>query len=260
MLRKVALTAGFLGVFVAGSSTYAAPSYLGITPRGNPQAVASIIHGTCAACHGADGNSIGSSFPNLAGQNYNYLLKELENFRSGVRSTEPMSAVIKTVPVAKGDRNIRDLATFFSEQKLKRSGAAAKITPAIAKLGYRIFAGGIRSEKVPACAACHGSSAGGMAPMAVPALAGQREPYVLRELKHFADGKRHNSPHHVMATIAKRLTKVQMMAVADYVSMMRPSLMLASGPKSYRAYVKTMRKLAVPGIPKDDLVAASAAK
>jgi len=35
----------------------------------------------CAACHAADGNSIGPANPKLAGQGYDYLHKQLTNFK-----------------------------------------------------------------------------------------------------------------------------------------------------------------------------------
>ncbi len=263
MMRKALLTLGCLAAVAIGPRALAAAPYLGVVPQGNPQAASSIVHGTCAACHGADGNSVSPAIPNLAGQNYNYLLKQLEDFRSGARNVLPMSILIKTVPQAQGDQNIRNLASYFSEQKLKRgksaSGAAATITNITAEQGYKIFEQGIRAEKVPACAACHGASGVGMAPMAVPALDGQRAAYVLQQLKQFADGQRHNSPHHVMAVIAARLKKAQMTAVADYVSLMEPALMLGTGPKTYAAYIKNSATLPVPGIPAAALRGAKAA-
>ena len=36
----------------------------------------------CVACHGQDGNSFAGSFPNIAGQNQDYLLKQMQEIQS----------------------------------------------------------------------------------------------------------------------------------------------------------------------------------
>ena len=39
----------------------------------------------CGACHGADGNSAAPNFPKLAGQGERYLLKQMNDIKSGNR-------------------------------------------------------------------------------------------------------------------------------------------------------------------------------
>ncbi len=66
----------------------------------------------CAACHGADGNSNSADFPKLAGQHYDYLVKSLQGYKSGVRKNPimaPMSANLS-------QRDIEDLAAYYSAQ------------------------------------------------------------------------------------------------------------------------------------------------
>src|SRR5689334_1219339 len=43
--------------------------------------------GTCAACHGADGNSSDAQYPRLAGQHERYIAKQLKAFKSGDRES-----------------------------------------------------------------------------------------------------------------------------------------------------------------------------
>lgn len=64
----------------------------------------------CAACHGAEGVSTNDLWPNLAGQKFGYLVKQLKAFRDGSR-TDPMMA-----PMAANlsDEDINDLAAYFS--------------------------------------------------------------------------------------------------------------------------------------------------
>ena len=45
---------------------------------------------TCAACHGADGNSMAPTFPKLAGQGERYLIKQIKDIRDGRRVVPAM--------------------------------------------------------------------------------------------------------------------------------------------------------------------------
>ncbi len=64
----------------------------------------------CAVCHGLDGIAKIAEAPNLAGQNDNYLTKQLEAFKSGERQNQMMSIVIE--PLSEDD--IANLVTYFS--------------------------------------------------------------------------------------------------------------------------------------------------
>jgi cytochrome c553 len=64
----------------------------------------------CAACHGAVGISPNTSWPNLAGQQKAYLVKQLKEFRNGKRSDPWMSPMAKPL----SDEDINDLAAFFN--------------------------------------------------------------------------------------------------------------------------------------------------
>lgn len=250
----LALFAAFGALSVAGAAT----DYLGAVPpqvAGTPAEVA-----TCAACHGAKGVAIAPTFPNLAGQNYNYLLKTLEDFRTGKRKNATMTPMIATVPVASDNANLKQLATYFSAQKLdeaKTSGAAAgPITKAQAEAGYKLYFQGNEKTGVPSCVACHAMSGTGDASMAVPRLAGQNAPYLVAQLQQFAAGTRATAPDHVMGTIAKRLTPAEIEDVAAYLEHMRPDLLPGSGPQTYAEFVKANPAGSVPGIPASDIAAA----
>lgn len=73
-----------------------------------------------------------------------------------------------------------------------------------------------------ACASCHGSGAQGNAAQIVPALAGQLQHYLIKQLADFAEGDRASADmHRVMA--AKRLTSLQSIRnVAAYLSELPP--------------------------------------
>ncbi len=68
---------------------------------------------TCAACHGPDGNSAAPDFPRLAGQNFDYLVKSLADYKSGERK----NAIMAPLAGALSQREIEDLAAYFSRQQ-----------------------------------------------------------------------------------------------------------------------------------------------
>ncbi len=66
----------------------------------------------CAACHGPDGNSAAPDFPRLAGQNFDYLVKVLSDYKAGERKNAIMVPQSANLSV----RDIEDLAAYYSRQ------------------------------------------------------------------------------------------------------------------------------------------------
>src|SRR5882724_1782137 len=66
----------------------------------------------CAACHGADGNSVVSTFPILAGQTARYLYLQLRDFREGARKDPVMSTQLDGL----SKQDFFDLAAYFAAQ------------------------------------------------------------------------------------------------------------------------------------------------
>lgn len=68
----------------------------------------------CAGCHGPAGVSANPLWPNLAGQKDKYLVKQMQDFKSGARNNNPMMT-----PMAKplSDADIENLAAYFSSLK-----------------------------------------------------------------------------------------------------------------------------------------------
>lgn len=68
----------------------------------------------CAGCHGEDGNSAtGSGFPRLAGQYQSYLIKTLQDYKSGKRNNALMSGIAAGL----GQRDMEDIASYYASQK-----------------------------------------------------------------------------------------------------------------------------------------------
>jgi len=101
---------------------------------------------TCAACHGADGNSVNPAWPRLAGQHAKYIEKQLREFKSGKRKDATMTAM--AMPLS--DEDIVNLAAYFSSQK---PNGNAKYDEALLQKGQDIYRGGITETGTAACAA-----------------------------------------------------------------------------------------------------------
>jgi len=68
----------------------------------------------CAACHGPAGNKpTAPENPILAGQHYDYLVKALQDYKSGKRN----NAIMKGFAASLSTREIEDLAAWFASQK-----------------------------------------------------------------------------------------------------------------------------------------------
>lgn len=67
----------------------------------------------CQACHGPKGISVSPEFPNLAGQNEDYIVASLHHYKDGKRKNPIMVGQAANLT----ERDIRDLAAYFSEQK-----------------------------------------------------------------------------------------------------------------------------------------------
>ncbi len=67
----------------------------------------------CAGCHGADGIAAVPTYPNLAGQNKEYLILTLKGFRDGTRKNATMNPMAKPL----SDADIENLAAYYSSLK-----------------------------------------------------------------------------------------------------------------------------------------------
>lgn len=68
----------------------------------------------CAACHGIKGISSNPMWPNLAGQQAGYLIKQIKAFRDGARVEPTMAPFVQVLT----DQDIDDLAAHYSQLKV----------------------------------------------------------------------------------------------------------------------------------------------
>jgi cytochrome c553 len=165
----------------------------------------------CAACHGADGNSGIPVNPKLAQQHPEYLVKQLQEFKSGKRANAIMSGFAATL----SDADMKDIAYWLTSKNAKPGFAKDK---ELVTLGERIYRGGIADRQVAACAGCHSPNGAGI-PSQYPRLSGQHADYTVAQLTGLRDGTRKNSEQ--MMQVAAKMNDREIKAVADYIAGLR---------------------------------------
>lgn len=165
---------------------------------------------TCAACHGADGNSTVPMFPSIAGQPAGYIAEQLHAFRDGKRVNALMSPQAKALT----DQQIVDLAAYFSAQKRVVKTASTKDSIP----GAHLWKFGGHSNTVAACAACHGSQGQGNQPAGFPALRGLTPQYITESLMAYRKDERKTEHADIMVSIASKLTDDDIKDVAQHIA------------------------------------------
>lgn len=163
----------------------------------------------CRACHGNGGVSSNPIWPNLAGQNAQYITKELHDFKAKRRTNPQMSPMAMTLK----DSDIPDVAAYYSSLK----PSIGKASPKDLAAGETLYRAGNPKTGVVACMACHGPDGAGNPAAKYPMLSGQHATYVESTLKAFRAGTRANDPKSIMRTITHRMTDKEIQEVANYI-------------------------------------------
>ena len=206
--------AGLLATLLMAAAPALAQSKAAKIDPAKGQQIASQV---CAACHGADGNSGSPANPKLSAQHADYLYKQLQNFKvkEGAKEAERANAVMAGFAAMLSDEDMRNVSAYYASQTLKPAAAKNKD---IVEAGQKIFRSGIAAKGVPACGGCHGPSGAGI-PAQYPRLAGQFAEYTESQLVAFRQGARKNSAQ--MATIASKMSDVEIKAVSEYIAGLR---------------------------------------
>ena len=165
----------------------------------------------CAACHGAGGNSGTPANPRLSQQHPAYIVKQLQEFKSGKRPSPVMQGFAAQLT----EQDMVNIGAYLGTQKAKPGFAKDK---ELVSLGEKIYRGGLQDRQMPACAGCHSPNGAGV-PAQYPRLSGQHADYTASQLVAFRDGVRKNSTQ--MAQIAAKLNDREIRAVSDYVAGLR---------------------------------------
>ncbi|MYF10985.1 MAG: cytochrome c4 [Gammaproteobacteria bacterium] len=174
----------------------------------------------CSACHGMDGaTGLDPTYPDLAGQNERYMLRQMQLIQSNERPILLMTGQL----TGKSEQDLENLAAYYASLpgKIKQAGGDDE---AIAQ-AQAIYRGGILERRVPACMACHSPSGGGNAPAGFPRLRGQPAAYTEIQLKAFREGERRTDEDYggMMRDAVRGLTDKEISLLADYLQGLMPA-------------------------------------
>ena len=203
MISRIARTLSSLALVLMAANAVAA----GDVASGESQAA------PCSACHGQDGATpLDPSYPNLAGQNEKYLLRQLQMIQSGDRSIPLMAGQLD----GKSEQQLADIAAYYASLPAKL-GQAAGDDESIA-LAQQIYRGGIARKEVAACSACHNPRGVGNPDAGFPMIAGQPAEYTTVQLTAYREGERQTDEAFgsMMRDNAHGLTDGEIAVLADY--------------------------------------------
>jgi len=201
-MKKVLLIASLFSFAFVGQAAVA-----GDAAAGKTKAAA------CAGCHGMDGNSPAPNFPKLAGQGEAYMVKQLQDFKSGKRVDATMNAM--AAPLS--DTDMADIAAFYSSQ----TGTTGTAAEDQVELGQMIYRAGNAASGVAACVACHGPTGSGNPQAKFPKLSGQHADYTALQLNKFRKSERANDAGSMMRGVASKMSDAEIAAVAQYIQGLR---------------------------------------
>jgi len=201
-MKKVLLIASLFSFAFAGQAVVA-----GDAAAGKAKSAA------CAGCHGMDGNSPAPTFPKLAGQGEAYMVKQLQDFKSGKRTDATMNAM--AAPLS--DADMADIAAFYASQ----TGSTGTAAEDQVELGQTIYRAGNAASGVAACAACHGPTGVGNPQAKFPKLNGQHADYTAAQLNKFRKSERDNDAGSMMRGVAGKMTDAEIAAVSQYIQGLR---------------------------------------
>lgn len=206
-LLSAVLTLSAVSSFAAGEAA-AAPAQVA-----KPDLVkgAASFTALCVSCHGVDGNSGIAANPKLAQQHPEYLVKQLQEFKSGKRQ----NAIMKGFASMLSEDDMKNIAYWATSKKAAPGFAKEKD---LVTLGERIYRGGLADRQIAACASCHSPSGAGI-PAQYPRLSGQHAEYTAAQLTAFRDDVRKNSLQ--MNQVAAKLNDREIRAVSDYIAGLR---------------------------------------
>lgn len=165
----------------------------------------------CAWCHSSTGARPISPAPKLAGQQAQYLVDQINDFKSHKRNNPLSKEIMWPAVRAIQDDLIPYLADYFSHQTIWSTNDA---DATLAAEGKRIYTNGVPSHNVMACIYCHGPEAKGNG--VVPRLASQSRYYIRRQLLQWRQGYRSYAVP--MPDEAKGLDESEINAISEYVS------------------------------------------
>ena len=178
---------------------------------------------TCLACHGKDGKKAIQDYPNLAGQDAKYMIKQIEDILAGKRKGSPDATGNPRAEGMRGALVTPDGKRRISKDEVKKVSTwlskmdPAPVTPADPPISEERMAEGAKAYKKAKCRTCHGKE--GKKPLKTyPYIAGQKRSYIIAQMNDMRRKVRTNGKSKLMFPFVKKLKDDQIELIADYLS------------------------------------------
>ena len=171
------------------------------------------ISAPCAACHGSNGQSLNPAWPHLAGQQTDYLKKQLIDLKTG--KTRHADEAMLPFILHLTPEDITNLAAFYAKQPRPPGSHHLRRKNQTGETLYQL---GNPKKNILPCIACHGGDAKGNGLPGFPALRGQQLNYITHQLEAFKAGTRDNDPSHTMQRITENMSPDDIYALAHYLA------------------------------------------
>jgi cytochrome c553 len=170
----------------------------------------------CAACHGPPGGEpVSNRVPQLSGQYADYLVRSLEEYKSGQRP----SGIMELIAADLSQQQIRNFASAYASASAPPKQPSEQ-QDTLLQRGALLSANGRPETDLPPCSSCHTETA----ESPFPKLTGQSATYIAQQLYVWRRGLRDRSPYGaMMSRVAQRLAPGDIEDVAAFLASLSPA-------------------------------------
>lgn len=169
------------------------------------------VYEVCAACHLPEGwGLMDGTFPQIAGQHHNVIIKQLADIRALNRNNPTMYPFALPSQIG-GPQALADVVAYMAQLPMTPANGVGPGDDL--EYGQKLY-----EEN---CVRCHGPNGEGDNDKFYPRVHGQHFNYIVRQFKEIRDGARRNANPDMVEQV-KNFTERDVIAVSDYTSRLRP--------------------------------------
>jgi len=169
------------------------------------------VYEVCSACHMPEGWGLpDGTFPQLAGQHHNVIIKQLADIRALNRNNPTMYPFALPDQIG-GPQALADVVAYMA--KLPMTPANGVGSGDDLEHGKKLYEDN--------CVRCHGPNGEGDNEKFYPRVHGQHYNYIVRQFKEIKGGQRKNANPDMVEQV-KNFSERDVLAVSDYTSRIKP--------------------------------------
>ena len=206
-LRDCTVWRGCMALIAAGSAVSSACADTIITEDMQPWE-------SCAECHNLDGISAMARFPKLAGQRASYIVKQVRDFRDGLRSND--GGQMKASASDIDDDGLTKTAAYFASLPPPAPDGSSAANGEEWRRGLTLYRDGDAASGIAKCSSCHDEVESNRPD--APLLKAQHAAYLAKQLRDWRLGERHNDLSQTMPAVAAKLSDRDISALAAFLA------------------------------------------